>query len=161
MKKTVLALAALVSFGASAANIDVTATDNTSFDIGGTIAPTCKVDNFIGDRGDLDLSESVRQNTASVSIWCNTGQATAKTTYSSLNNGFMEDANGNQIGYLVTVDGLFNDVDLTQDRSGNQLAGSGLNGGQQSRTVRITPQVTGFEYAGVYSDTISVTVAPN
>lgn len=87
--KAMFALATTTAFCANA-TISVSDDDTTSFDIGGSIDAECKVSNYSPERSTtLDLASSTAQTTASISLWCNTGQGTARTTYSSLNNGYM------------------------------------------------------------------------
>ena len=161
LNNTILALAVTTAFGASA-TISVSDTETTSFDIGGQIAPECKVSNFSPERSTtLDLASSEAQTTASISLWCNTGQGTARTTYSSVNGGFMVNENGKKIAYAVDISGTANDLRLTSAQTVNQLVGKGTDGAEATRAVRVKPLITGFEYAGTYSDTIEVTVSYN
>ncbi|SHH75098.1 hypothetical protein [Ferrimonas marina] len=166
MKKTILALATLVSFGAAADPISLDATNKSSFLIGGKIKEMCKVENYSpAERSlSLDLASQTAQTTASVGIWCNTGQGTAKTTYSSDNGGYLvnRDDPSKMIEYKIDISGgVASDVSLATDLMVNQVSGSGLEGNKQTRSVKVTPMVGGFEYAGVYRDRIRITVSPN
>ncbi len=160
--KALIVLSSTFALAANAA-ISVSDSETTSFDIGGQIDPECKVSNYSPERStSLDLSSTEAQTTASVSIWCNTGQGTASTTYASTNGGYLVNEDGNQIAYLVDISGgTASDMALTSPQSVNQVAGSGVDGSAASRAVMIKPQVNGFEYAGTYSDTIEVTVSYN
>lgn len=159
--KTIAIVSSIAALNANA-TISVSDTDQTSFDIGGQILPECKVSNYSPERStSLDLASSESQTTASVSIWCNTGQGTASTTYSSANAGFLVNENGQKIAYSVDISGTANDLSLTSDQTVNQVSGSGVQGAEQTRSVSVKPIITGFEYAGTYSDTIAVTVAYN
>lgn len=161
LTKTLALISAVMTLTANA-EIAVTDTDTTSFDIGGEILPECKVSSYSPERStSLDLSSSEAQTTASVSLWCNTGQGTANTTYASANAGFMVNENGQKIAYTMDVSGTASDLSLTSAQTVRQISGSGVDGAQQTRSVKIKPIVTGFEYAGVYSDTIEVTVSYN
>lgn len=152
-------LSAAVALNAGA--ISVTDTAQTSFEIGGEILPQCKVaKQTLTAASALDLTSSSAQAAANVSIWCNTGQGTATTTYSSENLGkLVHETASHQIGYELEVGGQT--LDLSQDRAVSQSAGSGTDGADQTTTVSIKPLVNGFEYSGVYADTISVTVSYN
>lgn len=159
--KTIAIVSSVAALNANA-TISVSDTDQTSFDIGGQILPECKVSNYSPERStSLDLSSSEAQTTASVSVWCNTGQGTASTTYASTNGGYLVNENGQQIAYSVDISGTANDLSLTSAQTVNQNAGSGVDGAEQTRTVSVKPIITGFEYAGTYSDTIEVTVSYN
>lgn len=144
------------------ANITVEDTDSTSFDLAGTILPECKVQARIKNRSTaLDLTSATRQKTSNIWIWCNTGQSQATTTYSSLSGGYLVNEAGNQIPYLMQIPGTIGNVSLAQAQTVNQRAGNGTGGSHKGRVINITPQVNGFEYAGVYRDTIEVTVTAN
>jgi spore coat protein U-like protein len=157
--KAMIALAATTAFCANA-TISVDDTDTTSFDIGGSIEPECKVSNYSPERSTtLDLASGTAQTTASVSLWCNTGQGTARTTYSSLNNGYMVSEEGKKIAYSVDISGTANDMLLTSAQTVNQIVGTGVDGAQATRSVKVKPLITGFEFAGTYRDTIEVTVS--
>ena len=146
----------------SVASISVSDGQRTDIDVSGSIDPICKVSNNVRNRATkLDLSVSKRQRTNRIFIWCNTGQSTAQTTYSSLNQGYLVNANGNKIPYLVTIPQTISGADLTTPKTVSQRTGHGLKGQNKGRNVHIIPQVTGFEYAGTYRDTIRVTVSYN
>lgn len=159
-KITVLSAAIALNAGA----IDVSDTAQTSFEIGGEILSECKVANqTLTAASSLDLTSTAAQAAANVSIWCNTGQSTATTTYTSDNNGKLVHGTANhEIGYELEVGGQTLDLSQAQQaRTINQGAGSGTSGTDTATTVSIKPLVNGFEYSGVYSDTISVTVSFN
>lgn len=157
-------IALLSTFAALTAHADiaVTDTDTTSFDIGGEILPECKVSNSaLNAATSLDLSSTDAQTAANVSLWCNTGQGTASTTYSSENSGFLVNENGQKIAYNIDIAGTANDLSLTSAQTVNQQSGQGVDGADSTKAVSIKPIVTGFEYAGTYSDTIEITVSYN
>ena len=157
--KAMFALATTTAFCANA-TISVSDDDTTSFDIGGSIDAECKVSNYSPERSTtLDLASSTAQTTASISLWCNTGQGTARTTYSSLNNGYMVSEEGKRIAYSVDISGTTNDMLLTSAQTVNQVVGTGVDGARKTRAVKVKPLITGFEYAGTYRDTIEVTVS--
>lgn len=157
--KLIIALAASTALYANA-TISVSDNDQTSFDIGGQIQPECKVNNYSPERSvSLDLASGEAQTTASVSLWCNTGQGTAKTTYSSLNKGYMVSEEGKKIAYAVDISGTVNGMLLTSAQTVNQVTGKGVDGSEATRSVKVKPLITGFEYAGTYRDTIEVTVS--
>ncbi|XOV77500.1 MAG: hypothetical protein ACFHVJ_00230 [Aestuariibacter sp.] len=159
--KTIALLSTVVALTAQA-DIAVSDTDSTSFDIGGEIQPECKVSNSaLNTATALDLSSTDAQTAANVSIWCNTGQGTASTTYSSQNAGFLVNESGKKIAYKIDIDGTANDLALTSDQTVAQQSGQGVEGADATKAVSIKPVVTGFEFAGTYSDTIEVTVAYN
>jgi spore coat protein U-like protein len=161
--KTVTFLSAVATINANA-TIQLSHTNQTSFQIGGRIAAECKINSTTAiDSSTLNLASSAAQEIADVEIWCNTGQATASTTYESLNNGVLDNENhaGQDIAYLIDISDTESNLSLTTPQTVNQAAGSGVSGTSQSRVVSIKPQITGFEYEGVYSDTILVTVTLN
>ncbi|MCC2607277.1 hypothetical protein [Planctobacterium marinum] len=159
INKTLIAIAAFTALNANA-TISVDDTEQTSFDIGGEILPECKVTNNAATTATaLDLSSAEAQRTASISLWCNTGQGTAKTTYSSINGGYMVSQEGKKIAYSIDISGTANDLSLTRDQTVNQVSGKGVDGAEATRSVSVKPLVTGFEYAGTYTDTIEVTVS--
>lgn len=162
MKKTVLAsVLALASSSVFAFDyVDGTATSN--WDIGGEIAERCVVETYDGgDRSTtLDLGSTDAQTTASVSLWCNTHAAKAKTTYTSKNGGVMINEAGDKINYTIDVD-QSKGLDLASAQTIDQLTGHGTGAGHQTKSVKVAPKVSGREYAGIYRDTITVDVAAN
>lgn len=150
-----------VSSGAIA-KISLDDTNETSFDIGGTITAECKVTNASTDAATaLDLSSASAQSASSVSVWCNTGQNSANTTYASANDGYLINENGDRIPYNINVGEQTNNLSLTSPQTVQQVSGTGANGEALSSDVAILPQVNGFESSGAYSDTIAVTVTYN
>ncbi|BDX06101.1 hypothetical protein [Planctobacterium marinum] len=143
-------------YGAMSAN-----SDNTiSLDLAGDIEPMCKVRNNVKSRSmNLDLSSNTAQKTNNVFIWCNTGQSNAQATYSSLNDGVLVNENGDSIPYLFTVANTASNLSLATPQTVTQRTGSGTAGADKGRVIKIKPQVNGFERAGTYRDTISVTVS--
>ena len=165
----VLALAVIATMAASSVSaiaFDYSASNKSNWKIGGKIAKRCVVNTYDGGTRSttLDLASTDAQATASVTLWCNTHSGTANATYSSVNGGYMENADGDQIAYLVDISGTQNDLDLSSPQTVSQVTGNGdpsMGGvGPQSRTVKVKPQVTGMEYAGVYRDRIRVKVTP-
>lgn len=159
--KLILILFAGLSFPGFAA-VSVSDDDNTLMDFGGSIDPVCKVRNNLKNRSlNIDLTSATRQKTNHVYIWCNTGQSSAQATYESLNGGNLVNENGHLIPYLIQIPQTVNDVSLATPQTVSQRSGTGVNGDDQRRNIRVIPQVTGFEYAGTYQDTIQVTVSYN
>lgn len=152
----------LLSTIANAA-ISASETSQSQFGVGGTVEPQCKVRVKVRERSTtLDLTSATRQKTDNIFIWCNTGQNAATATYSSVNNGFMVNENGDKISYLIQIPNTTSsDVSLATPQTVSQRAGTGIDGTDRRRNVRVTPQVTGLETAGQYSDTIQVTVSVN
>jgi hypothetical protein len=166
MKTVIKTIAIVASFAALNANatIELSHTDTTSFDVGGSIAAECKINSTQAPGAtSLDLASSNAQEVASVELWCNTGQSTARTTYSSLNNGVLSNGThaSQDIAYLIDIAETGSDLSLTSSQTVSQSSSTGVNGASTSRTVSIKPIITGFEYEGSYSDTITVTVALN
>ena len=166
MKTFIKTIAIVASFAALNANatIELSHTDTTSFDVGGSIAAECKINSTqAAGATSLDLASSSAQEVASVELWCNTGQSTASTTYSSSNNGVLSNGThaSQDIAYLIDIAETGSDLSLTSSQTVSQSSSTGVNGSSTSRTVSIKPQITGFEYEGSYSDTITVTVALN
>ncbi|MCC2607278.1 Csu type fimbrial protein [Planctobacterium marinum] len=146
----------------ASAQMSLDATEQTSFDIGGSIAAECKVANTTTEQAaSLDLSNASAQSAATISVWCNTGQNSADTTYSSANNGYLVNESGNQIAYNINVGDNASALSLSSPQTVQQASGTGVQGGVQSSNVAIIPQVSGFENSGSYSDTIAVTVSYN
>lgn len=161
LNKSVLILSITAAFSASAA-IQVADTNETSFQIGGEILPECKVSSTaLSGATSLDLGSTSAQDAASVSIWCNTGQENATTTYESTNAGFLVNAEGKKIAYKIDVAGEQTDIALTSATTIQQSTGTGVDASDETRTISIKPEVTGFEFSGTYSDTIEVTVTFN
>lgn len=166
MKTIIKTIAIVTSFAALNANaaIELSHTDTTSFDIGGSIAAECKINSSqAAGATSLDLASSGSQDVASVELWCNTGQSTASTTYASLNNGVLSNGthSGQDIAYLLDIAETGSDLSLTSAQTVAQSSNTGVSGASTSRTISIKPQVTGFEYEGGYTDTITVTVSLN
>ncbi len=159
--KAIFIATGLLALPASAA-ITVNDSNTSSFNIGGQILPECKVANFSPEQATaLDLTSSTAQPSATVSVWCNTGQNSANTTYTSTNAGYLVDGTGNRIAYNLGIPGSASDLNLATPQTVSQSAGLGTAGESQDTTVSIIPQVNGFETAGAYSDTIAVTVSFN
>lgn len=158
--KTVALLSVTAAINANA-TISVDDTNETSFEISGTILPECKVNSTaVTGATSLNLASTEAQSVASVEIWCNTGQSSANTTYESLNGGVLKNDthNGEDIAYLLDISDTETGVDLSSAQTISQGAGSDTEGLSVARTVSIRPQVNGFEYEGSYTDTISITV---
>lgn len=161
--KTVALMSAAATINANAA-IQVSHTEQTSFQIGGNIPAECKVNSTESvNSASIDLASTSAQEIASVEIWCNTGQSNASTTYASINNGVLvnDTHSGEDIAYLIDIAETGSDMSLTSSQTVSQTASTGVNGTSTSRTISIKPQINGFEYEGGYSDTISVTVSLN
>lgn len=159
-KLTLLSLLWFSQAGACLAAMSADSSDSVSLDMSGTIEPMCKVRNNVKTRSlRLDLTSNKAQNTNNVFIWCNTGQNNASATYSSLNNGFLVNEHNQTIPYLLTVANTARNLSLISPKTVSQRAGSGTKGKDKGRVIKIEPQVNGFEYAGTYRDTISVTVS--
>ena len=167
--KTFIKTVALVSVTAALnvnAAIDLEATNETAFQIGGQIEEVCKVTHSTNTlTSSIDLSSSQAQNIASVEIWCNNGQSSTSTTYTSSNAGKLINADhtGQDIAYLLDISNASNGtgLDLSSPQTIAQTSGFGTSGSTEVSTVSIRPTVDGYEYAGTYSDTITVTVAVN
>ena len=161
--KTIALTALAIAVNANA-TISVSDNQQTSFDIGGSIAPECKVNQIQAPgAASLDLSSATAQNVANVEIWCNTGQSSANTTYASTNNGVLKNSKheGKDIAYLVDISDTATGLSLTSAQQVSQSSGADINGDSEVKTVSIRPQITGFEYEGAYTDTITVTVSYN
>ncbi|MCA0936342.1 hypothetical protein LCL85_12445 [Vibrio alginolyticus] len=166
MKKAVLtSILVLASSSVFAEDFDyVGGGDTSQWDIGGEIAERCVVSTYAGgDRSTtLNLGLAEAQTTASVTLWCNTHSAKASTTYSSLNGGVMVNEVGDEIKYTIDISGgEATGLDLATAQTIQQLTGQGTEVGEQTRSVSVTPLVGGREFAGTYSDTITVLVAAN
>jgi spore coat protein U-like protein len=150
-----------VAFSAMA-SISVSDDDTTQLDFGGNIDAICKVRTKVKSRAiNIDLTSAPRQKTSNIFIWCNTGQSQAQATYESVNGGYLVNENGNTIPYMIQIPQTLDNTSLATPQTVSQRAGSGINGSDKGRNIRVIPQVTGFEYAGTYRDTIQVTVAVN
>ena len=171
LTKTLIAASFLTSFVASATEIGLSETSTDSFTIGGTIESECKVSTTSNDSS-LDLtgeSGSNPQTSAAVNTWCNTGDSTVTTTFSSLNGGNLINEHGNTIAYTINVgdaelgDSVATGLSLSSDQDvelGLDTDEADVKSGQQtSRNVSIIPAATGYDYAGTYTDTITVTVS--
>lgn len=159
--KTIVAATVLVATSANA-DISVTDTNQAVFNFGGTIEPMCKVkSNASAGASNLVIDENnATQNIGSLEVWCNTGRS-ATTKYASQNNGFLVDG-ANKIGYTLDVGGFASNVDLASEfTAATTDAGTDRNGTSKSHDLKITTKSTGLDYAGTYSDTITVTVSYN
>lgn len=158
----VSALALLTVAGTVSANISVTDGSSTSFDVRGEIQPECKVANQSSNQAtQLNLQSQEAQAAGSVAIWCNTGQDTASATYNSDNDGYLVNDNGSRIAYNLSIESNNSDLNLNSPQTIQQQTGAGFEGDAVSRQLSVLPQVTGFESAGNYRDTIQVTVSYN
>jgi hypothetical protein len=171
-----IALASLLlsSATAMAAEIGLSATNTDEFTLGGTIAPECKVTTTGQNLTSLDLSQAAvdaagtsGQQSAAVNTWCNTGADTVTTTISSLNNGNLVSGDGDSIAYTINLgdstlgDEVLTGVSLNTDQTLELGVSTGANittGEQKTRYLSVVPSVSGYEVAGDYQDTISVTV---
>lgn len=151
----------IVSLSAGAA-VTVSDTNSASFNFSGNIEAMCKVK---GTGSAAATALVIDQNNASqdigtLEVWCNTGR-NATTKYASANNGYLVDGS-NKIAYTLDVGNSANAIDLTQDyTNANTDAGSDGLGSGKSHALKITPQTSGLDAAGQYSDTITVTVSYN
>lgn len=155
--KTLAILAVTAAFSANAA-IDAADTNSTQFVVGGTVAELCKVNSTELNTNSLDLTTTNAQDAATVNVWCNNGTSSNTTTFTSENNGVLVSNDTNEtIAYSLTYGGQAIQLGVGASFS----SGTGVNGATEDRTVQIAAAVTGLEDAGAYSDTITVTVAPN
>jgi spore coat protein U-like protein len=144
------------------ANIALTDDNTTSFDIAGEILPECKVTNQSSNQAtQLNLASPDPQAATDVAIWCNTGQETANTTYSSANQGFLVNEQGNRIAYNLSLENSNGEFNLATAQTIQQRAGEGVDANGETQTLLIQPQVSGFETAGNYRDTVQITVSYN
>lgn len=160
LKKSLL-IAAICASPVAVNAIELTDTDTATFEISGTIEKMCKVSTYAGEpTREVDLSAGAgASTTSSISTWCNTGQATVDTTFSSANGGKMKNEAGDEIGYSASLGN--STFDLTDDVTVSKVTSGNLNGTHTSSSFKVQPDVNGFERAGVYTDTITVQVAPN
>lgn len=157
-----LILAALWETRLSHAALPTGSTNTAQIDFGGNIEPECKARTKVKARSTrLDLSSATMQKTNHVYIWCNTGQNSVQATYKSTNGGRLVNEQGDYIPYMIRIPETLQETNFISARTVTQRAGSGTEGNDLMRTVKIRPLVTGFENAGVYRDTIAVTVALN
>lgn len=159
--KTALIASAFTSLAATATMYD-TDTDSAVFNIGGTIEEMCKVkstSNLSASSLVIDASVKV-QDIGTLEVWCNTGRA-AVTKYSSANKGYLVSGD-NKVAYTLDVGTLASDIILSNEYTvSGTTAGSDVNGETESHALKIRPIATGLEFAGKYSDTITVTVSYN
>ena len=162
LTKKIALLATMVASLPAIGQISVTDTNSAVFNIGGTIQPLCKVKS-VAAAGASSLvidATNATQDIGSLEVWCNTGR-NATTKYASANNGFLVDGN-NKIAYTLNVGNIASNVDLASEyTAANTDAGTDRNGTSKSHALKVTPQSTGLDYAGTYSDTITVTVSYN
>lgn len=142
--------------------VSLASSANTEVEFGGRVDAICRANHNPKARsGNLDLTSSTRQKTNRVFIWCNTGQSNASTTYQSVNGGYLMNEYGDTIPYSVRIPQTIEDMRLTTEQTIQQRSGTGTTGEERGRMVWITPQVTGFETTGTYTDTIQITVSYN
>ncbi|PYE33254.1 hypothetical protein DFP83_10491 [Idiomarina fontislapidosi] len=162
--KTLLVASLFTTTAAVAEQMDLSNTDTTSFTVNGTVEKVCKVDNSSGPSKTIAL-DGIATAGFGVGFWCNTS-AMPTITYSSQNGGVLALNNDPQAGFIpYTMDhGSAVGVSLTSPYSmaGNgNMVGNNTNGDLHRRTLKVSPAPTGYERAGDYSDTITVTVTPN
>lgn len=159
--KTIVAASVLTSLNATAV-ITVSDTNTAIFNLGGTIEPMCKVKS-LADASSAALlidQSNATQNIGTLEVWCNTGR-NATTKYTSANNGFLVDG-ANKIGYTLDIGSIASSVDLSSEyTAANTDAGEDRTGTTKPHVLKVTPQSTGLDYAGTYTDTITVTVSYN
>ena len=161
LTKTLIIASTVTSLSVTAA-ISVSDTNTAAFNFGGTIEAMCKVKSTGSNNASalvIDETNST-QDIGSLEVWCNTG-SNATTKYASLNNGFLVDG-ANKIAYTMDVGSFANNVDLSSEYTASATeAGTDKTGTSKSHALKITPQSTGLDMAGNYSDTITVTVSYN
>ncbi|MFT4926075.1 MAG: spore coat protein U-like protein [Phenylobacterium sp.] len=159
--KTLIAASLFTTLQATAA-ISVSDTNSAVFILGGTIEPMCKV-NSTASAGASALiidETNASQDVGTLEVWCNTG-SNATTKYASANNGFLVDGS-KKIAYTLDVGNFASDIDLASEYTASATeAGTDRNGTSQGHALKVTPQSTGLDAAGTYSDTITVTVSYN
>ncbi|MBE1299798.1 MAG: hypothetical protein GJ680_07815 [Alteromonadaceae bacterium] len=157
---TLFAAAALTSLSATA-TISVSDTNSASIELSGVVSSQCKINNDGAGTASLDMSSSSAQSIGVVNTWCNSGGSTATVTYASINAGQLISDGGAQVAYALDVVGVQTGINLTTPQSVTQTIGTGSDGTSAATSLNIAPVVTGFEDAGTYSDTITITIAPN
>lgn len=151
-----IAVLAVISF----AEVSVDDTNKVSFGIGGTVTPECKLVSIASNQSKfLNLKSRDRQHTADISLWCNTGQETTDATYASEHNGYLVNNTGERIPYDISVDEEHKGVSLNSPMTINQVVGQGIQGQPVTRSIYIEPKINGFESAGIYTDTIYITLS--
>lgn len=160
--KTALIASAFTSMAATAAISD-SDTNTAVFNIAGTVQDTCKVkSNSAANASSLVIdSTQTLQSIGTLEVWCNTGR-NATTTYSSANKGKLVNADNKEVAYTLDVGNIQSGINLSTDYTAASTdAGTGVSGASNSHDLKIKPLSTGLEYAGEYTDTITVTVSPN
>ncbi|GEA60037.1 hypothetical protein [Vibrio comitans] len=135
-------------------------TPEAQIDLKGTITPKCAA----STHGQQDLKLSVLgkrgpQKVTALAVYCNVREG-AKISFDSANDGYLQgDADpADKIQYTAT----WNDMDILDETEKRDMSdwGHGKNF-LFAPLVKVTPRVTGLEYAGTYTDTITVKVFPN
>ncbi len=170
MKKLTIGLTALALVFSASSMAHSYGNSKDSFKIGGKIKPMCDLSIYSPDDRSLALKlygpEAVQyQTTASIGVKCNTGQATAKVTYKSKNNGYLvnvKDAN-KKIAYIADLSGTsgLTDNDMQSPVTVMQVVTGPEGDSYATRSFKVKPIVNGHEYAGKYRDMIMVHVKPH
>ena len=157
MKLAKFASVAVLAMAASAAYADTSVT----VPLAGTLAKTCGITDYLdGPFNNLDMTSTSVQGAESVTVNCNYG-GSASVTFSSANAGNMA-AGSNTVPYKLIVSGsgspFSTGVSLATDQTWNGWPAVANADQTRSLSVQLDSPAT---VAGDYSDTITVTVAPN
>lgn len=157
MKMRTLISCLALTFAAGSVN----AGTSVEVPISGTLPKACNIDAYLnGPFDDLDMDSVAAQGAESVTVNCNYG-GSASVTFSSANAGKMV-SGSNEVAYKLLVSGSaspFNTgVSLATDQTWSGWPAVANAGQTRSLSVQLdTPAIV----AGAYSDTITVSVAPN
>ncbi|MEZ9851336.1 hypothetical protein FCV82_07855 [Vibrio breoganii] len=161
---TIIALSGVGAANALDLNIDPNGSNTGEIQLIGEIEKKCVLDlsKFNGQAQVIDLSYPAKQTAGrSIVAWCNNYVAPL-VTFESANDWNLVSDSDEAIPYNTWMDGsgdlsLLSGVPLPDTAFVTQTK----KGETWGRPIRYTPVVNGFETAGTYTDTITVTFEPN
>lgn len=134
---------------------------STQIQLQGTLPKSCEVTAFVNGPFDaLNMSSTAIQGAESLSPVCNYG-GTLSVTFNSANQGVMKTAanGGASVPYSLTVSGgLLNNASLATPQTVSNWPA--VVNAAQTRSLSVTLGAAAT-VAGSYTDTITVSVAPN
>ncbi|MBW4936622.1 spore coat protein U domain-containing protein [Marinobacter sp. F4206] len=155
MKLRTFASCVALAVSAGAVNADT----SVEVPLSGTLPKECNISAYLnGPFDNLDMASLSSQGAESVTVNCNYG-GSASVTFSSANAGQMVSGT-NQVPYKLIVSGspYSSGVSLATDQTWNGWPAVANAGQTRSLSVQLDSIAT---VAGAYSDTVTVSVAPN
>lgn len=160
MKKLIVMLAAAMPVAAMAMHMPSIFTPTATIDLKGEVTPKCVASTHGREDLKLGLFEQRRrgQKVTALAVYCNVREG-AKIKFESDNEGKL--VNGDD---SIPYNARWNGMDILDDYGTDGKLMTSWGHGEQwwfAQPVVVKPMVNGLEYAGIYTDTIHVTVYPN